>query len=69
MCIGVSFPGEKAAGNVKLTTDLNLMPRARMVELNLHSTICICGVVLNYGQGQLYILRVTILRVKFFVQQ
>jgi hypothetical protein len=32
---------------VKLTTHLNLVQRLRMVELHLHSPICLHGVVLN----------------------
>jgi hypothetical protein len=32
---------------VKLTTHLHLVPRSRMVELYLHSPICLHSVVLN----------------------
>jgi hypothetical protein len=32
---------------VKLTTDLHLVPRPRVVELYLHSPICLHGIVLN----------------------
>jgi hypothetical protein len=40
---------------VKLTTHLHLVPRSTMVDLNLHSPICLHGTVLNYAQGQMYI--------------
>jgi hypothetical protein len=33
---------------MKLTTHLHLVPRSRMVELYLHSKICLHGVVPNY---------------------
>jgi hypothetical protein len=32
---------------VRLTTHLHLVPRSRLVELYLHSLICLHGVVLN----------------------
>jgi hypothetical protein len=36
---GGVFPGNKAAGAVRLTIHLYLVPRSRMVELYLHFTI------------------------------
>jgi hypothetical protein len=39
-------PGAFSLG-VKLTTHLHLLPRSRMVELYLHSLICLNGIVLN----------------------
>jgi hypothetical protein len=42
-----SFSGSKAAGGVKLTVHFHLVPRSRIVELNLHSPICLHGVMLN----------------------
>jgi hypothetical protein len=44
MGTGGSFPGSKAAGGVKLTTHLHLVP---MVELYLQSPIRLHGVVFN----------------------
>jgi hypothetical protein len=38
---------------VKLTTDLSLVPRSRIVELYLHSPIFLHGVVSNSAQGKL----------------
>jgi hypothetical protein len=32
---------------VKLTIHLHLVPKSRMVELYLHSSICFYGIVLN----------------------
>jgi hypothetical protein len=43
-------PGAFSLGvkwGMKLTTHLHLVPRSRMVELYLHSPICLHGVVLN----------------------
>jgi hypothetical protein len=40
---GGSFPGGKAAGAVKLTTHLRLVPRSRIVELYLDSPIRLHG--------------------------
>jgi hypothetical protein len=40
-------PGGKRQG-VKLTTHLHLVPRSRMVELYLHSPVCLYGIVLNW---------------------
>jgi hypothetical protein len=34
-------------GGVKLTTHLHLVPRSRMMEIYLHSPLCLHGVVLN----------------------
>jgi hypothetical protein len=45
---GDSFLWWKVAGGVKLTTYLHLMPRSRMVELCLHSSTRLDGVVINY---------------------
>jgi hypothetical protein len=45
-----SLSGGKAAGDVKLTMLLHPMSRSRMVELYLHSPLCIHGVMLNYVQ-------------------
>jgi hypothetical protein len=42
-----SFPGGLSSRNVKLTTHLHLMPGSGKVELYLHSTIRLHGVVLN----------------------
>jgi hypothetical protein len=42
-----SFPEGKAAGFVKLTTDLLLVLRAKMVKLYLHFPMHLNGVVLN----------------------
>jgi hypothetical protein len=50
MATGGSFPGgggEYSGGSVKLTTHLHLVPRSRMVELYLHSPICLHGIVLK----------------------
>jgi hypothetical protein len=69
MCIVGSFPGEKAAGDVKLTTHLHIMPGSRVVELNLNPPPPPNGVMLNEVQGHLYILRVTVLRVLFAIDQ
>jgi hypothetical protein len=45
---GSSFPGGKAAGIVKLTTHLHLVPRPRMHgALYLYSLISLHGVVLS----------------------
>jgi hypothetical protein len=33
---------------MKLTTHLHPLPRSRMMELYLHSPLCLHGVVLNY---------------------
>jgi hypothetical protein len=38
----------KSSGDVKLTTHLHLVPRSRMVELYLHSPICLHGIVRKY---------------------
>jgi hypothetical protein len=47
MGIGGDFPGGKATGaGVKLTTHRHLVPRSRIVEIYLHSPICL-GIVLN----------------------
>jgi hypothetical protein len=35
------FPRNKEAGGMKLTTHLHLVPRSRMVELYLHSPMCL----------------------------
>jgi hypothetical protein len=45
--IGGSYPGDKVAGSVKLTTYRYLVPRSRTVELYLHPAIRLHGVVLN----------------------
>jgi hypothetical protein len=59
MGTGGSFPEVKAAGGVKLTTHLHLVMRSRIVQLHLHSLICLHGVVLNNcAQGQLYLILV-----------
>jgi hypothetical protein len=42
-----SFPWGKVAGGLKLTTNLHLVPRSRMVELYHHFPICLHGIVLN----------------------
>jgi hypothetical protein len=41
------FPRDKAAMGVKLTTHLRLMQRLMMMELHLHSSILLHGVVIN----------------------
>jgi hypothetical protein len=46
MCIGGPFLEGKAAGGLKLTTRLHLVPRSKMVELYLHP-MRLYGVVLN----------------------
>jgi hypothetical protein len=38
---------KRQGGGVKLTTDLNLVPRSRKVELYLHFPICLHGILLN----------------------
>jgi hypothetical protein len=48
MCIGRLFSWGQIGRDVKLTTSLHLVPRSRMVELYLHSPMCLHGVVLNY---------------------
>jgi hypothetical protein len=45
--IGIPSPEDKAAGGVKLTTHLHLVPRSRKMELYLHSLIELHGIVLN----------------------
>jgi hypothetical protein len=47
MGTGDSSPVCRAAGGVKLTTHLHLVPRSRMMELYLHFPIRLDGVVLN----------------------
>jgi hypothetical protein len=42
------YPQEESSRGVKLTTNLHLVLRSRMVEVNLHSLICLHGIVLNY---------------------
>jgi hypothetical protein len=39
--------GKKSGRRLKLTTHLHLVPRPRMVELYLHSNICLHGIVFN----------------------
>jgi hypothetical protein len=41
------FPREYSGRSVKLSTYLQLVPRSRIVELYLHSPICLHGMVLN----------------------
>jgi hypothetical protein len=48
MCTGGSFPRRQSGRGVKLTTHLYLVPRSRMLELYLHSPICLHGIVLNW---------------------
>jgi hypothetical protein len=47
MGTGGSFPRGKGGMDVKLITHLHLVLRARMVELYLHSPICLHDVMLN----------------------
>jgi hypothetical protein len=49
MDTGGSFPGGKAKGGVKLTTDLHLVPRSKMAELYLHSLIRLHGIIKRRG--------------------
>jgi hypothetical protein len=44
---GGSFSGGKDGRGVKLTIHLGLVPRSRMMELYLHSPICLHGMVHN----------------------
>jgi hypothetical protein len=41
------FPGWYSGWGVKLATHLHLVPRSRIVELYLHSPICLHDIVLN----------------------
>jgi hypothetical protein len=41
---GGNFPGVRRQGR---QADLGLVPRSRMVELYLHSPLCLHGIVLN----------------------
>jgi hypothetical protein len=41
------FPWGQSGRGVKLSTHLHLVPRSRMVELNLHSPIYLHSIVLN----------------------
>jgi hypothetical protein len=41
------YPRGYSGRGMKLTTDLHLVPRSRMVELYLYSPICLHGIVLN----------------------
>jgi hypothetical protein len=45
MGTGGSFPGCKAAVDVKMTIQVHLVPRSIMVELYLHSPVGLHGVV------------------------
>jgi hypothetical protein len=47
MGTGGGFTGGRYSGGVKLTTHLQLVPRSRMVELYLHSALCLHGTSLN----------------------
>jgi hypothetical protein len=44
---GGSFPGSVVVGGMKLTTHFHLVLRSRMVEIHLHSPICLHDIVLN----------------------
>jgi hypothetical protein len=48
MDTGGYLPGGKSGRGMKLTADLNVVPRLRK-ELYLHFPISLNGVVLNYG--------------------
>jgi hypothetical protein len=47
MGIGGDFPRGYSGQDPKLTTHFHLVPRSRMVELYLHSPICLHGIVLK----------------------
>jgi hypothetical protein len=49
---GVSSPGREIGRGVKLTTHFHLVPRSRMLELYLHSPICLSGIL----KRQLYLI-------------
>jgi hypothetical protein len=50
----------KIGRGVKLTTHLHPVPKSRMVDLYLHSPICLNGMCLiNQAQGQIYLLLIT----------
>jgi hypothetical protein len=42
-----NFPSNKAGKVAKLTTQLQLLPRSKIVELFLYSLLCFHGIVIN----------------------
>jgi hypothetical protein len=46
--VPILHPRKESGRSVKLTTHLHLVPRSRMVELYVHSSIRLHGIVLQY---------------------